>query len=95
MSTESQQKMGDRSTMEAAEESTTDLAIVASAASVALSWYQFFGRDNKMQGMFIGLWPPTILAFASYFNQKRMEQKMRSLGPSRIRESIEQMLSSR
>ncbi|WP_394346956.1 hypothetical protein [Halorussus halobius] len=92
---ESQQKMGDRSTMEAAEESTTDLAIVASAASVALSWYQFFGRGNKMQGLFVGLWPPTILAFASYFNQKRMEQKLQSLGPSRIRESIEQMLSSR
>jgi len=81
--------------MEAAERSTTDIAIIASAASVALSWYQFFARGNKMQGLFIGLWPPTIIAFASYFNQKRMEQKIASLGPSRIRESIEQMLSSR
>jgi hypothetical protein len=90
-----QQQVGDQATMEAAGESTTDLAIIASAASVALSWYQFFGRGNKMQGMFIGLWPPTILAFASYFNQKRMEQKLTSMGPSRIRESIEQILSSR
>ena len=87
--------MKDQATKEAAGESTTDLAILASAASVALSWYQFFGRGNKMQGMFIGLWPPTILAFASYFNQKRMEQKLTSMGPSRIRESIEQILSSR
>jgi hypothetical protein len=90
-----QQQVGDQATMEAAGESTTDLAIIASAASVALSWYQFFGRGNKMQGMFIGLWPPTILAFASYFNQKRIEQKLSSLGPSRIRDSIEQMLGSR
>jgi hypothetical protein len=90
-----QQQMGDQATMEAAGESTTDLAIIASAASVALSWYQFFGRGNKMQGLFIGLWPPTILAFASYFNQKRMEQKLNSLGPSRIRDSIEQILGSR
>ena len=82
-------------TMEAAEESTTDLAIIASAASVALSWYQFFVRGNRMQGIFVGLWPPTILAFASYFNQKRMEQKLSSMGPSRIMNSIEQMLSSR
>jgi hypothetical protein len=90
-----QQQIGDEATMEAAERSTTDIAIIASAASVALSWYQFFARGNKMQGLFIGLWPPTIIAFASYFNQKRMEQKIASLGPSRIRESIEQMLSSR
>ena len=81
--------------MRAAEESTTDLAILASAASVALSWYQFFGRGNKMQGIFVGLWPPTILAFASYFKQKQMEQKLSSLGPGRIMNSIEQMLSSR
>jgi hypothetical protein len=81
--------------MEAAQKSTTDLAILASAASVALSWYQFFGRGNKMQGIFVGLWPPTILAFASYFKQKQMEQKLSSLGPSRIRNSIEQMLGSR
>ncbi|MFC4450006.1 hypothetical protein [Halorussus aquaticus] len=90
-----QQQMGEKATMEAAEESTTDLAILASAASVALSWYQFFGRGNKMQGLFIGLWPPTILAFASYFNQKRMEEKLSAMGPGRIVSSIEQMLSSR
>ena len=95
MQGQQQQQMGDQATMEAAGESTTDLAIIASAASVALSWYQFFGRGNKMQGLFIGLWPPTILAFANYFNQKRMEQKLNSLGPSRIRDSIEQILGSR
>ena len=92
---QSQRSVEEEATMEAAEESTTDLAIIASAASVALSWYQFFARGNKMQGLFIGLWPPTILAFASYFKQKQMEQKLSSLGPSRIMNSIEQMLGSR
>ena len=95
MSMENQRTVERQAKMEAAEESTTDLAILASAASVALSWYQFFGRGNRMQGLFIGLWPPTILAFASYFNQKRMEEKMNAMGPGRIVNSIEQMLGSR
>jgi hypothetical protein len=94
-STESQRSVEREAKMEAAEESTTDLAIIASAASVALSWYQFFGRGNRMQGIFVGLWPPTILAFASYYNQKRMEEKLSSLGPRRIMDSIEQMIGSR
>ncbi|ODR79931.1 hypothetical protein BG842_23285, partial [Haladaptatus sp. W1] len=77
--------------MGAAQESTTDIAILASAASVLLSWHQFFVRGNRERGLFIGLWPPTILAFASYFNQKRMEQRMESLKPSSIINSLDQM----
>jgi hypothetical protein len=95
MSTGKQRTVEGQAKVEAAEESTTDIAILASAASVALAWYQFFGRGNKMQGLFIGLWPPTILAFASYFNQKRMEEKLSAMGPGRIVNSIEQMLGSR
>ncbi|WP_132058556.1 hypothetical protein [Halorussus amylolyticus] len=81
--------------MEAAEETSTDIAVIASAASVALSWYQFFVRGDREMGLFVGLWPPTILAFASYYNQRRIEEAVKSVGPSRIRESIEGMLSSR
>lgn len=95
MATQQQQPAGDQATVEAAQTSTTDPAILAAAGSVLLSWYQFFVRGNKMQGIFVGLWPPTILAFASYFNQRRMEQKMMSMGPGRIINSLEQMLGSR
>ena len=90
-----QRTANEQASVEAAEESTTDPAILAAAGSVLLSWYQFFVRGNRMQGIFVGLWPPTILAFASYFNQKRMEQKMMSVGPSNIVNSIEKMLGSR
>ncbi|RBI60839.1 hypothetical protein DMJ13_17650 [halophilic archaeon] len=65
-----------RPTQEATTSSTQDPLVIAAAASVGLSWYQFFLRGNKQLGIFIGLWPPTFLAFASYFNQKRMEEKM-------------------
>nr|WP_244605507.1 hypothetical protein [Halorussus marinus] len=89
------QDSGSGAAMEAAEDSTTDIAVLASVASVALSWYQFFVRGDREMGLFVGLWAPTIIGFASYFNQKRMEQKLASLGPSRIKDSIEQMLSGR
>lgn len=51
-------------------------ALLASAASVGLAWYYFFLRGDKMRGLFVGLWPPTILAFASYFNQRKMRQQL-------------------
>jgi len=80
-------------TMEAAEESTRDVAIIASAVSVVLAWHQFFVRGDKERGLFVGLWPPTILAFASYFNQKRMEERLESIGASSIIKSLDQMLN--
>nr|WP_227376417.1 hypothetical protein [Haladaptatus halobius] len=93
--TEQRMKMRESPTMGAAQESTTDIAILASAASVLLSWHQFFLRGNRRRGLFIGLWPPTILAFASYFNQKRMEQRLDSLKPSSIIDSLDQMFGNR
>ena len=51
-------------------------AAIASAASVGLSWYYFFIRGDRQRGMFVGLWPPTILAFASYFNQRKMRKQL-------------------
>ena len=90
-----QRQMDEPATMEAAEKSTMDPAILAAAGSVLLAQYQYFMRGNKELGIFIGLWPPTFLAFASYFNQRRMEEKLSSMGPGRIMNSIEQMLSSR
>ena len=57
-------------------ETGTDPAVMAAGASVLLSWYYFFGRGEQETGLFIGLWPPTILAFASYFRQTRMRDKL-------------------
>ncbi|QCJ48445.1 hypothetical protein [Haloprofundus halophilus] len=62
--------------MAQAQESGADVALIASALSVALSWYQFYIRGNKTRGIFIGLWPPTFLAFASYMRQKGMADRL-------------------
>ena len=79
--------------MRAAERTSTDPAVVASAGAVVLSWYQFFVRGNKLTGLFVGLWAPTILAFASYFEQTRMGDALdRAMGRSGIVESIERMV---
>ena len=42
-----------------------DPVIIAAVGSVLLSWYQFYIRGNKEYGLFIGLWPPTLLAFSN------------------------------
>ncbi|OLZ41116.1 hypothetical protein A6E15_09000 [Natrinema saccharevitans] len=54
-------------------------AFVASAASVGLALYYYFVRGDRELGTFVGLWPPTILAFASYFNQRKMRQQLETL----------------
>ncbi|WP_254763981.1 hypothetical protein [Natrinema marinum] len=54
-------------------------AFVASAASVGLSLYYYFIRGERQLGTFVGLWPPTILAFASYFNQRKMRKQLNTL----------------
>ncbi|QFU83784.1 hypothetical protein [Natronorubrum aibiense] len=54
-------------------------AVLASAASVGLSWYYFFLRGDRERGLFVGLWPPTILAFASYFNQRKMRRQLEAI----------------
>lgn len=58
------------------ERTTSDIAVLAAGASVLLSWYEFYYRGRKTQGLFIGLWPPTILAFASYLKQRSMERSL-------------------
>lgn len=48
---------------------TADVLPLLAGASVLYSWYQFYVRNDQARGIFVGLWPPTILAFASYFKQ--------------------------
>ncbi|MDS0477425.1 hypothetical protein [Natrinema sp. 1APR25-10V2] len=54
-------------------------AVVASAASVGLSLYYYFVRGERQLGTFVGLWPPTILAFASYFNQRKIRRQLNTI----------------
>lgn len=65
-------------TAEATAETGTDPAVMAAGVSVLLSWYYFFVRGERHLGLFVGLWPPTILAFSSYFEQTRMSDQVRS-----------------
>lgn len=82
MSEKQQEELApEESTIEAAKEPSTNLVMMAAEASVVLSWYEFFYQGNKLRGLFVALWPPTILAFAGYFHQKRMEEKMQTLTP--------------
>lgn len=58
------------------ERTTSDVAVLVAAASVVYSWYEFYVRGRRTRGIFVGLWPPTILAFASYLKQKSMERRL-------------------
>ncbi|MFC4437583.1 MULTISPECIES: hypothetical protein [Natrialbaceae] len=79
----SKQQMADREMSGQKAEEVGEQAIgpaaIASAASVGLSWYYFFIRGDRQRGIFVGLWPPTILAFASYFNQRKMRKQLDSV----------------
>ncbi len=55
-----------------------DPAIIAAVGSVLLSWYQFYVRGNKQHGLFIGLWPPTLLAFSNAVRINSISQKVES-----------------
>ena len=72
-------------------------AFIASAAAVGLSLYYFFLRGEHRLGTFIGLWPPTILAFASYFNQRKMRQQLDSLTQpgTKLKDAIDSMMGNR
>lgn len=87
-----QQRTPQRSTIEAAKDPSTNLMMLAAEVSVVLSWYEFFLRGNKMRGLFVALWPPTILAFASYFHQKRMEEKMDTFTPQGLSNTLTKVL---
>jgi len=51
-----------------------DPIAIAAIASVFLSLFTFYVRKNKQQGIFMGLWAPTLLALASYV-QRRTDEK--------------------
>lgn len=79
-------------------QTAADPAVLAAGFSVALSWYLYFGRGDRHGGLFVGLWPPTILAFASYFNQTRMSESLEAMlggNPSGVMGTIDQVVRNR
>lgn len=54
-----------------------DPVATLAAGSVLYSWYNFYVKGNKMDGIFVGLWAPTLLAAASYLQQKNVVQKFK------------------
>ncbi|ELY99082.1 hypothetical protein C482_11021 [Natrialba chahannaoensis JCM 10990] len=82
---------------EAVGEQALGPAFLAAAASVGLSWYYFFMRGDRERGLFVGLWPPTILAFASYFNQRKMRQQLNSITQpgTTIKNALDSMMGNR
>jgi hypothetical protein len=49
-------------------------AVLASVGSVALALYFYYVRGDKQRGQFVGFWPVTILALASYFKLEEIKQ---------------------
>lgn len=54
-------------------------AVLASVASVILALYFYYVRDDKQRGQFIGLWPVTILALASYLKLEEIREALSNL----------------
>lgn len=55
-----------------------DPVLMAAFGSVLLSWYQFYVRGNREHALFIGLWPPTLLAFSNAIRINNISRKVES-----------------
>ena len=62
---------------DAAPMSVGDPVALGAAASVLYSWYHFYVQENQAYGVFVGLWAPTLLAAASYLQQKDLVTRLR------------------
>jgi hypothetical protein len=54
-----------------------DPIVAMAAGSVLLAWYEFYVKGDKMDGIFVGLWAPSLLAMASYVQQKSIVNKFK------------------
>lgn len=61
---------------EAGKKTGRDPIVLAAAGSVLLAWYQYYVRGNKEHALFIGLWPPTMLAFSNAVHIKEITRKL-------------------
>jgi hypothetical protein len=51
-----------------------DPIAIAAIASVFLSLFTYYVRGNREQGIFMGLWAPTLLGLASYVDGRTDEE---------------------
>ena len=74
--------MADQADKPTTEEITTSAigtAVIASMGSVLLALYFYYVRGDKQRGQFVGLWPTTILALASYFKLEEIRQTLEGI----------------
>lgn len=57
--------------------SAGDPVAMVAAGSVMYAWYKYYVRGDHESGIFIGLWAPTLLAAASYLQQKDIVRKFK------------------
>jgi len=69
---ESAERMAERTPMSAG-----DPVATAAAGSVLYAWYKFYIKGDREGGIFVGLWAPTLLAAASYLQQKDIVRKVK------------------
>lgn len=51
--------------------------VLASMASVGLALYFYYVRGDKQRGQFVGFWPVTILAFASFLKLEEIKELLK------------------
>ncbi|HET7323668.1 MAG TPA: hypothetical protein VFJ06_04995 [Halococcus sp.] len=56
--------------------STTNIAAVAAAGSIAYALYLFYVQGKSQQGIFVGLWAPTILGLANHLEQTDLPEEI-------------------
>ncbi|WP_336362942.1 hypothetical protein [Halalkalicoccus salilacus] len=61
---------------ESAFDPVSEPVVLAAAASVAFSWYLYYMKGDKVHGLFVGLWAPTLLGAANYFKNLRVTEKL-------------------
>lgn len=74
--TDADQSEADESPLEETPLSAGDPVTLIAALSVAYSWFLFYPKEDKMSGLFVGLWAPTLLGAAAYFQQKELYAKL-------------------
>jgi hypothetical protein len=67
------------SPMDAVDTDGIGTAALAAIGSVVLALYFYYVRGDKQRGQFVGLWPATILALASYFKLEEIRQALDEL----------------
>lgn len=56
----------------------TGLAVPAAIGSIFLALYYYYIKGNKQRGLFVGLWPATILALATYRRLRKLSRQLKT-----------------